>query len=191
MASKIYTAEEAVKKFIKDGDFVVFGGFNHCCTPLETLAALHDTFMETGSPNNLTCMCGGGNPGLSFFAEEGLVKRALVGHYGPNPKMIDLVSQNKIESYNVPQGVISHLLRAVVNREVGYITRIGLNTCMDPRLDGAKMNDVTKEDLVELVDILGEEYLVYKCPTVNVAMIRGTVADEDGNVSFKDELVYA
>ena len=191
MESKIYTAEEAIKKFVKDGDFVTIGGFGQCCTAAETLITLHDMYMETGFPKNLTVMCGGGNPSLDNFGEEGLVKRVIVGHYGPNKKIIDLVSENKIESYNLPQGLVSHLLRAVVNREVGLITKIGLNTCMDPRLNGAKMNDVTTEDMVELVDILGEEYLVYKCPQIDVAIIRGTVADEDGNISFIDEPVQA
>ena len=189
MASKIYTAEEAIKTFIKDDDFLVFAGFGDCTVAYETICTLREMFLETGFPKNLSVMCGGGNRGLDLFGEEGLVKMALVGHYGPSQHMIDLVSNNKIASYNIPQGLIGHLLRAVTNREVGLVTRIGLNTVMDPRVKGAKMSECTTEDLVELIDVAGEEYLLYKSPHVDVTLLRGTYADEQGNISFEGEIV--
>ncbi len=189
MASKIYTSEEAIKTFVKDDDFLVFAGFGDCTVAYETICVLREMFLETGFPKNLSVMCGGGNKGLDLFGEEGLIKMALVGHYGPSFKVIDLVSNNKIASYNIPQGLIGHLLRAVTNREVGLVSRIGLNTVMDPRVKGAKMSACTTEDLVELIDVAGEEYLLYKCPHIDVALIRGTYADESGNISFEGEIV--
>ena len=191
MASKIYSAEDAIRTFIKDGDFCVIAGFGEFTAAVETTKTLHDMYMETGSPKNLSVMCGGGNPTLDNFAEEGLVKLAIVGHYGPNPKMVELVSSNKIASYNIPQGLVGHLLRATTNREVALVSKIGLGTVMDPRIKGAKMSEKTTEDMIELVDICGEEYLAYKCPHVDVALLRGTSADENGNISFDDEVVYS
>ena len=195
---KLTTAEEAAK-LVKDGDTVVCSGFMLSTVAEEMYSALEKRFLETSSPKNLTIMCGAGvgdlrpevDLGLDHFAHEGLLKRVIAGHYGSNHRITKMINENRIESYNWPQGVISHVVRAVGNGQKGYLTKIGMKTYMDPRLEGAKMNDITKEDLIEVVDLLGEEYLYYKAPKVDVALIRGTTADEDGNVSFEDEIAYS
>lgn len=73
------------------------------------------------------------------------------------------------------------------SRKAGRITRIGLNTFCDPRLQGGRLNDAASENLVELVDILGEEFLLYKVPKLDIGLIRGTTADEHGNITMEEE----
>jgi len=194
---KLRTAAEAVK-MIKDGDTVVTSGFMLATTPEELFIAIEDRFTETNAPKDLTLMCAagvgdlrGGNTGLNHFAHDGLLKRVIVGHFGSNDQIVKMVNENRIEAYNWPQGIVSHVLRARGNGEKGLLSRVGLRTYMDPRVSGSRMNDVTKEELVQLVNINGDDYLYYKAPKVDIAVIRGTTADELGNISFEDEIALS
>jgi propionate CoA-transferase len=125
--------------------------------------------------------------GIYDMTYEGLITRYITGHFANNARMIDLANANKVAAYNFPQGVISHMYRAAAAGKPGEITRIGLDTFCDPRLQGGKVNEAAKEDLVELVDISGEEFLLYKTPKLNIGLIRGTTADENGNISLEEE----
>jgi propionate CoA-transferase len=194
---KLRTAAEAVK-MIKDGDTVVTSGFMLATTPEELFIAIEDRFTETNAPKDLTLMCAagvgdlrGGNTGLNHFAHDGLLKRVIVGHFGSNDQIVSMVNANKIEAYNWPQGIVSHVLRARGNGEKGLLSRVGLRTYMDPRVSGSRMNDVTKEELVQLVNLNGDDYLYYKAPKVDIAIIRGTTSDEHGNISFEDEIALS
>jgi propionate CoA-transferase len=187
--NKLVSVEQAVN-LIKDGDTVAISGFQCATVAEEVYEKLAEKFLETGSPKNLTIYQGAGNQGTKRITYEGLIKRYVTGHYASNQPMIDMVNQNKIESYNLPQGVIDHIYRAVASGKVGEITKIGLNTYIDPRQQGGKMNDITKEDLVQLLEINGEEYLIYKAPKFDIGIIRGTTADEHGNISFEEESSY-
>ena len=177
---------------IKDGDCVAASGFMLMTTPRELYVKLGERFNKTGSPKNLTIIHAAGNgnngdQGISEISYEGLVKRYITGHFANNSRMIELVKSNKVEAYNFPQGVIEHMFRAAAAGKKGEITRIGLHTYCDPRLDGGKMNEITKEDLVELIDVLGEEQLIYKAPKFNIGLIKGTTADEHGNITLEEE----
>lgn len=195
---KIYKAEEFAKE-IKNDDFIVTCGFMAAAAPEELYMALEKRFLETGEPKNLTLMAGAGigNPsgvagdGFNRFAHEGMMKRIIVGHYGSNKKLMRMIVDNKVESYNWPQGVVLHLLRSISCGKKGELTKIGLKTNADPRIAGGKMNDITTDDLVKLVEFEGEEYLYYQIPKINVAIIRGTTADTDGNITFEDEMALS
>jgi propionate CoA-transferase len=116
-----------------------------------------------------------------------MLKRVIGGHYNMVPELGKLIFDNKLEAYNLPQGTLSELLRDIAAHKVGTITHVGMNTFCDPRLQGGKLNDVTKEDIVELVNIAGEERLLYKSIHLDVGYIRGTFADEHGNVTLERE----
>ncbi len=191
--NKIVSAEEAVR-LIQGGDTVVFGGFVGAGAPEEIAQELERRYLETGKPRDLTLMftvaTGKGdttNCGLNHLAHEGLIQRIIGGHWGMAPMIQELAVQNKVIAYNLPQGVISHLYRNIAAGKAGYISQVGLGTFVDPRNDGGKLNARTTEDIVSLMDIEGEEYLFYKTLPVNIAVIRGTTADTDGNITMEKE----
>ena len=191
MTIKIMTADQAVAS-ITDGAGVLFGGFVACVVPEELEAALGRRFEETNSPQDLTVIYaagqGDGNDrALNQIAHEGLVKKIIGGHWGLVPKLQKLAIENKIEAYNLPQGIISHLCRDISAGKPGTISKVGLRTFVDPRLEGGKINDVTTEDIVDLIELDGEDYLFYKKFPVDFALLRGTTADEDGNITMEDE----
>lgn len=190
--SKVMSAQEAIS-LIKDGDKIGVGGFIGMGHPQELSVAIENSFLETGHPRDLTVMfsagVGDGTPdlGLNHMGHEGLLKRIIGGHWGLIPTFQKLVFENKVEGYNLPLGTISLMFREIAGHRPGVITKIGLKTFIDPRLEGAKMNERTKEDLVELINMDGEEWLRYKSFPLDIALIRGTYADEDGNCSMCKE----
>lgn len=191
--NKIVSAEEAVC-LIRDGDTVVFGGFAGVGAAEEIALQLEEHFLKTGKPLDLTLMfavaTGPGNntnKGLNHLAHEGLLKRIIGGHWGLAPWIQRLALENRVEAYNLPQGIISHLYRNIASQKAGIFSDVGLGTFVDPRNGGGKLNERTTEDLVRLIEIDGREYLFYKAFPVHVAVIRGTTADTDGNITMEKE----
>jgi len=189
--SKLITAEQAAD-LVQSNDTIVTGGFIGIGFA-ETLAkAIEQRFLQQGTPNNLSLLYAAGQGdaktrGLNHFAHEGMVKRVIGGHWGLAPELGKLAIDNKIEAYNLPQGVICHMFRDIAAGKPGTLTKVGLNTFVDPRLDGGRVNKRSEESIVQLLDINGEEALLYKHCSPNIALLRGTTADSKGNVSMEKE----
>jgi propionate CoA-transferase len=189
-----FISAAAAAKLVKNGATLATSGFVGCGHPEALTAAVEERFQQEGDPQNLTLMyCAGQGDGkdrgLNHLGYEGLVKRVIGGHWNLAPKLGKLAVENKIEAYNFPQGTLCHWFRAVAGHKPGVITKVGLNTFVDPRIEGGKINDVTKEDLIEVIELGGEEWLWYKGFPVDVAFVRGTSADEKGNITIEHEAV--
>ncbi len=182
MKNKIVSAAEAVA-IIRDGDTVACSGF---------VGALEKRFLDTGTPRDLTLVFAaapgdGKDRGMNRLAHPGLVKRVIGGHWSLVPKLGKLAVEEKIEAYNLPLGTITQLFREIAGHRAGTLTKVGLRTFVDPRQDGGKINKRTKEDLVRVMEIDGEEWLFYKAFPITVAFIRGTTADLTGNITMEHE----
>jgi propionate CoA-transferase len=189
--SKIKTADDAVA-LVRNGDVVSCSGFVGTGTPEELIAALERRFCTTQGPRDLTLVfaagCGdGAERGLNRLAHEGLLRRVIGGHWSLVPKLAKMATSNRIQAYNLPLGTISHLYRDAAAHRAGTLTKVGLGTFVDPRQGGGKINGLTTEELVRVAEIDGDEWLFYKAPKINVALIRGTTADPEGNITMDRE----
>lgn len=184
---------EAAAALLRDGDVVLAGGNGGSGVPEAVFDAIERRFLAGDGPHDLTLfhITGVGaltEKGLCHFAHPGLVKRVIGGNFGMQLPFMKMITGQELEAYNFPQGVMTHLCRAMAGKQPGVLTHVGLQTYMDPRQEGGRMNARTVEELVELVHVAGRDYLFYRAPAVpTVALIRGTSADEDGYVSMEHE----
>jgi propionate CoA-transferase len=197
MSGKIISAQQAAA-LVKDNDTLAIGGFVGFGVPEELLEGLRQRYLGSQSPRDLTlyhcaAVGDGKDRGGNRLGLEGLLKKLMCAHIGLAPALNKLTVENKIATYMIPQGVASHLLRAIAGKKMGVFTHVGLKTFVDPRLDGCKANDMAKKagDVVKLVNIEGKDQLFFPSFPINVCFIRGTLADEDGNVTMTHEAVVS
>jgi propionate CoA-transferase len=185
-----------VADLIPCGATVVSDGFTMMSVADEIYAQIERSFVEKGHPNGLTWVHAAGQSnrlaGLARIAHAGLVKRVVGPHWGLNPPMADLLGSNAVECVCLPQGQISTLYRTIAAGRPGQLSSVGLGTFVDPRVDGGRLNDLTKQNVaadeyVEIVNIDGREYLRYKPFAMNVGIIRGSRIDSFGNMSQEDD----
>lgn len=157
------------------------------------LKAVERRFIDEGHPKEITLVhsCGQSDrkDGIQHLAHIGLVKKIIGSHWGLQPKWMELISENKVEAYCLPQGQMTHLYRAMACGLPGKMSKVGLGTFIDPRLEGGKMNDRTKElpDIVDILKYENEEYMFYKQIPLDTVIIRGTECDEMGNLTTTEE----
>ena len=191
MLNKVVSPRDAAA-LIHSGDTVTTSGFVGAGVPEALLKALADRYDEETHPRDLTLLFAAGQGdgkerGLNRLAAPGLVRRVIGGHWGLIPKLAARAVKGEIEGYNFPQGVISHLYRDIAAGKPGTISHVGLETFVDPRQDGGRVSGTQSPDLVELITIAGRERLFYHALPIHVALLRGSTADEHGNITMERE----
>lgn len=197
---KLISASDAVA-LVRSGDTVCVSGFVTQGAPEAILKALGERFEATGDPANLTLLFGGGpgdfgERGLSHLAKTKgdvcMLKRTIGGHYGQVPKVAELALKDVVEAWTLPMGSISRMIRAQSTHSPGHITNVGLGTYVDPDISGGAANESASKSplhsqLVTKIDIGGQKHLMYKALPINIAIIRGTTADGQGNITVEHE----
>jgi propionate CoA-transferase len=191
LRNKVVSAAEATA-IIRSGDMVATSGFVGVGTPDEIYVALEQRFLATGQPRDLGLLFAAApgdakERGLNRLAHAGLVRRAVGGHWSLVPKLGKMASDGLIEAWNLPLGCVSQLFREIAGRRPGLCSRVGLGTFVDPRRGGGKLNAISTQDLVHVMEIGGREWLFYEAFAVDVAIVRGTTADPEGNISMERE----
>ena len=192
MESVIYLSAKEAANLITNDSFIASGGFVGTGVPEEILLEIENKFLKEGSPKNIGLIYSAGqgdgkDKGLNHLGHEGLVTNIIGGHWGLSPKLGVLANENKLKGYNLPQGVISHMFRDAAAGKPGTLTHVGLGTFVDPDVEGGKINKITTEDIVHKIKIKEKDYLLYDLPKMDFAILRGTSADENGNISFEKE----
>lgn len=177
---------------ISDGNTLALNGFLGAGVAEELYVAIRDEFLKNGHPRGLTLVYAssqgdGTGRGVDIFAEPGLLRRVVGGHWGLTTRLQEMAHANEIEAYNLPLGSVVQLYRDISAHRPGFITKVGLNTCNDPDFGGGRLNGRTTEDLVKKITVEGEEYLFFKAFPIDVAILRGSYADALGNITFCDE----
>jgi len=189
--SKLISAAAAAA-LIKDGATIGAAACVMSGWPEEISIAMEKQFLANGHPANLTFVHASGignwkDKGPQHFAHHGMIGKWVGGHCGLSPDFAKMVLSGGCEGYNLPQGVISQLWREIAAHRPGLITKTGIGTYVDPRLEGGKMNAISKTDMVKVINFEGADWLFYAGFPVDVAIIRGTTADENGNLTIEDE----
>jgi len=200
--SKIRSAEDAVKH-IADGAVVAVNSSSGLCCPDHVLEALGARYRDEQHPRGLTMLhpiAAGdmfGTKGVDHLAQDGMIDTIIGGSYpsGPSsaepPLIWQMLGANKLAAYNVPSGIIFDILREAAGKRPGVITKVGLDTFVDPALDGCAMNERARvRPIVSRIDFAGEEWLYFPAIKPDVAIIRASTADERGNLTFEHEGAY-
>jgi len=189
---KIISAKEAVG-FIKDGDCIAVNSFLGLSNPEELHDALHQRFLKTGSPKNLSLFCAasiGGwdeNRYADPYIRDGAVREIVASHYRSSPVAMKMGLSGEIEAYCLPLGLLSHSIRAAAAGRDWILSEVGVGIYADPRIDTCALNSKSKKELVTVKEIEGKNYLLYHTPKIDIAFIKGTTVDPNGNISFEKE----
>ena len=192
VAPEFLTAGDAVDRIPDRARVLVEASGGGVIEPSGLLRALADRYCRCGAPGELSVyFCSGigdrNGSGMDVLAAPGLIRTAVAGHWAMTPTLAKMAHDGDIEAYNLPQGVLAQLLRESAAKRPGLVTKVGLGTFCDPRQGGGRLNEITTAELVELITLRGEEYLFYPSPAFDVAFIRATTADENGNLTMEQE----
>ena len=200
--TKVLSVEEAVR-LVPDNAIVAVNSSSGLCCPDAVLAALGARFDAEGTPKNLTTVhpiAAGdmfGTKGIDHIAKPGMLSKIIAGSYPSGPTKADppliwqMIVANQVKAYNVPSGILYDILREGAGKRPGVLTKVGMQTFVDPDLEGCAMNDAARaEPIVSKREFDGEEWLYFRAIAPDVSIIRATTADERGNLTFEHEGAY-
>lgn len=186
--SKLITVND-FKNSVKNQKNFVVSGFRWSGTPQLLLRSIREIFNSSGQPNGIKIIftSSATDPGIDHLAHPDLLSCSYGSYYGSIPEVRKLVEKNMIRGYSLPQGQISLLFQEIARGSPGLISRVGMNTYVDPRNGGGRLNEKTKKNAVERIKIDNKDYLLYKSFSIDIGLLRGSIADRDGNISMNDE----
>ncbi|MDR2559477.1 MAG: propionate CoA-transferase [Oscillospiraceae bacterium] len=189
---KIVSAREAIDK-IPDGARIAINSFLALSNPEELHKAIHERFTETGLPGNLRLFCAAGFGAWdeSRYADPyiaaGAVSEIIAGHYNSMPGAVKAALAEKIEAYCLPLGLLSQAIRAAASGKDWFLSEVGVGIYADPRVGTCALNSISKQKIAEVRELEGKEYLLFHIPKIDVALIKGTTVDPNGNITFEKE----
>lgn len=198
MSAKFISAKDAAC-LIRDNSTVAVDGFIGFCLADDILGEIEQRFINENHPKDLSVVNVAGlggdgkDRGINHFAHRGLMRRFLCSNLSLAPKLYPIIMDNCFPAFMMPQGVLSHMMRAIASHKPGVITKVGTKTFVDPRIDGGKVNEAAEnsnESIVELLNLNGSDYLFYPAFPIDVAIIKGSTADKDGNISLESEAIH-
>lgn len=203
MAKILYSEEDISQSLekIKDGSNLALSGFNLATTPEYLILKIYEQYKKTGHPNNLFLIAdslpGVPGRGIDYVAEQiyhsddvDFAKGIMIPYMGFSPWLQKLCLENRIEVYSYSIGTVVGWFREIAAGRPGIITKTGIGTYLDPREDGGAMNQKAlsaRRCYSQIVGVDDEEYLLYRIPKPDVSFIRGTTADEIGNITMENE----
>lgn len=189
----LFITPKNIVKQIEDNTTLCTVGMTLTGASESILSEIENSFLQNGYPRNLTLLHAAGQSdrkgGIQHLAHQGLIKRVIGGHWGLSPGWMEFITNDKVEAFCLPQGQITHLYSAMASGQDGRLSNVGIGTFIDPRFEGGKMNALTRKcpDLLEVVEFKGKEFLYYPSIPPQVVIVRGTTADEDGNITCEEE----
>ena len=186
---------------IRDDCVIAISGFNLATTPEYLILELYKRYVKSGHPKNIFIVSDAlpATPkrGLDSIAEriykdpnQKFLRGMLMPFLGFSPWLQKLVTGDRIEFYGWPIGITAYWFREVASGRPGLITKIGIDTFLDPRKEGGALNPKGIKKMsckISVINIDDQEYLLYQAPKPDYALIRATTADENGNLSMEDE----
>jgi propionate CoA-transferase len=202
MPTKPIVSAHTAAELIPSGAVVSVSSSSGLGCPDAVLRAIGERFAAAGMPRELIMLhpiAAGdmyGVCGMDHLAQPGLLRRVIAGSYPsgpsslPSPKIWRMIYDNQVEAYNIPSGILFAMHNEAAAKGPGVLTKVGMDTYLDPRRTGGRMNACTTEDIVRVVEFDGDEWLFFPAIPVDVAIIRATTADELGNSSMEHEGAY-
>src|ERR1700737_3892 len=190
---RLASVSEAVRA-IPHGATVAVDGFTLMGVAEALYEGIDDAFRRSGHPRDLVIVHAAGQSnrkiGFEHFAVEGLARRIVGSHWGLMPRMSAFLGQGGAEAVCLPQGQLATLYRSIAAGRPGNLTRIGLGTFVDPRIEGGKVNTPAREhapDYVAIKNLDGEDFMFYSSFKIDVGIFRASAVDADGNCSMDEE----
>lgn len=199
--SKLVTAAHAAS-LVQDGMIVSVSSSSGLGCPDAVLAAIGERFDAEGHPKNITTLhpiAAGdmyGIKGIDHLAKPGLLKKTLAGSYPSGPSSAEppliwrMIADNSVAAYNVPSGILFDMHLEAAAKRPGVLTKVGLDTFVDPRHQGCAMNEAASDPIVSVQDFDGQEWLYFRAIVPQISIIRATTADERGNLTYEHEGAY-
>ncbi|MDD9858469.1 MAG: acyl CoA:acetate/3-ketoacid CoA transferase [Gammaproteobacteria bacterium] len=202
MTARLISAPEAAR-LISDNAVVTVSSSSGLGCPDAVLEAIGARFRAEASPANLTTLHpiaagdSSGIKGIDHLAHPGLLATTICGSYpsapssAPAPRIWEMIENDRVAAYNVPSGVLFDMHREAAAKRPGVLTRVGVDTFVDPAREGCAMNpSAAEKPIVRRVEFDGREWLYFPAIVPDVAIIRATSADERGNLSYEHEGAY-